>query len=104
MQLDELRTAWKRTEALLQDARAHLSQTAESACADELHHFEEFLQHSELERALDSLDEVVNKSRNEPAQVLELLAEAADWMGLDERRSRYDEMLTRARVRKFPGA
>jgi hypothetical protein len=43
---------WSKTSEYLRDARAHLSETAEDVCANEIAEFEEFLTHNELELAL----------------------------------------------------
>lgn len=98
---DELRTSWKRTEGYLLDARSHLSEPAEGVFADEIYEFEGFLEHNELELALDTLEVIFEKSPWESWRVLELMALAAASMGLLERRYRYDDQLSRARGWKY---
>ena len=91
----ELLRSWKRTEALLLDARAHLSQIAEAEYADAVHQFEEFIQHNELGLAFDTLESVAIESQWESQRVFELLALAAASMGLAERQKSLDELLTK---------
>jgi hypothetical protein len=97
MPSEDLLESWKRTEAFLRDARSHLSEAAEGICEDEIHGFEGFLQHNELELALDMLEEAFEKSGMESWRVLELMALAAASMGLFERQRGYDERLSKAR-------
>jgi hypothetical protein len=101
MASDELMKSWKRTEGFLLDARSHLSEAAEGICRDEIHEFEEYLQHNELELALDMLEEAFEKSGIESWRVLELMALAAASMGLFERQRRYDDKLSKARGWKY---
>ena len=77
MASDELLKSWKRTEAFLRDARSHLSEAAEGICGDEIHAFDEYLQHNELELALDMLEEALEKSGFETWRVLEFMGMAA---------------------------
>ena len=98
MTADDLLNSWKRTEGFLLEARSHLSEAAEGICADEIHEFTEFLEHNELELALDALEEAFNKSEFESWRVLELLALAAASMGLTDRQENYDKTLTKARA------
>lgn len=97
MASEELLKSWKRTEGFLLEARSHLSQVAESDCADEIAEFDSFLEHNELELALDSLEAAFDKSSFENWRVLELMALAAASMGLLERQEHYDEQLSNAR-------
>lgn len=97
MTRDQLVQSWKRTEGYLRDARSHLSQAAEALCVDEIAAFNEYLDHNELELALDALESAFNRSRSEPLRVLELLALAAASMGLTERQVLYDQRLSKAR-------
>ncbi len=98
MASDDLLQSWKRTEGFLLDARSHLSEVAEAISADELRKFEEYLQHNELELALDMLEEAFLKSAKfETWRVLELMALAATSMGLFERQHQYDIKLSKAR-------
>lgn len=101
MASDELRTSWKRTEGFLRDARSNLSEAAEGVCADEIREFEEYLQHNELELALDLLEVAFDKSGMETYRVVELMALAAASMGLFDRQCRYDEQLSKARGRPY---
>jgi|SRR5262245_20999343 len=98
---EELMRSWKRTEGFLLDARSHFSEAAEGICEDELHEFESFLHHNELEMALDMLEAAFEKSSFESFRVLELMALAAASMGLFERQQRYDSELTNARGWKY---
>ena len=93
----DLIKSWKRTEGYLLDARAHLSESAEGICSDEIHGFHGYLEHNELELALDALEEAYRKSGFESLRVLELIALAAASMGLEKRQLRYDEELSQAR-------
>jgi hypothetical protein len=93
----ELLESWNRTIGYLLDARSHLSETAEGICANEIHQFREFLDHNELELALDELQAAFDKSGGESLRVLELLALAAASMGLLERVARYDASLSNTR-------
>ncbi len=97
MPSDELIKSWKRTERFLLDARAHVSEAAEGICADELHEFAEYIEHNELELALDALEDTFTKSQVESWHVMELMALAAASMGLAERQVRYDSTLSKAR-------
>ncbi len=97
MASEELLKSWKRTEGFLLDARSNLSEIAEADCADEIAEFNSFLEHNELELALDSLEEVFEKSSFENWRVLELMALAAASMGLIETQKRFDEQLSKAR-------
>jgi hypothetical protein len=101
MASDELLKSWKRTKGFLLDARSHLSEAGEGVCADEIHEFEVYLQHNELELALDMLDEAFVKSGFETWRVLELMALAAASMGLFDRQRRYDAQLSQARGWKY---
>ncbi len=93
----ELQKSWKRTEAFLLDARANLSEATEGICADHISQFQEFLDHNELELALDELDSIFEETGLEPWIVMEFMAKAAASMELFERQLRYDEQLTKAR-------
>jgi len=97
MTSEELLRSWKRTEGYLRDARSHLSETAEGVCADEIHDFHRYLEHNELELALDALEAALKKWSGESLRVLELMALAAASMGLVERQTLYDEQLSKAR-------
>ena len=101
MASSELSKSWKRTEAFLLDARAHLSQEAEAICDKEIVEFERFLKHNELELALDALVTAFKNSDFESLRVLELLALAAASMGLVERQREFDRELTEARGWKY---
>ena len=93
----ELTKSWERTKGYLLDARSHLSEIAEADCADEIAEFHNYLEHNELELALDMLDEAFDKSSFENWRVLELMTMSAANMSLEERKTRYDEILTKAR-------
>jgi hypothetical protein len=94
---EELKNSWKRTEGFLLDARSHFSEAGEGICVDELQAFDEYLQHNELEIALDMLEEAFDKSDVESWRVMELMAMAAMSMGLHDRQREYDKRLSDAR-------
>ncbi|MFN7813377.1 MAG: hypothetical protein ACK5SI_12035, partial [Planctomycetia bacterium] len=98
---EELMRSWRRTEGFLLDARSHFSEAAEGICEEDLREFEDFLNHNELELALDMLEAAFEKSSFETGRVLELMALAAASMGLFERQQRYDRELTNARGWKY---
>jgi hypothetical protein len=85
----ELQKSWRKTTAILRDARSHLSEAAEGICADEIAEFEDYLEHNELELALDSLETAVFKSPCETLRVIELLFSAAESMSLERHAARY---------------
>ena len=101
MASEELMRSWRRTEGFLRDARSHFSEAAEGICEEELREFEDFLNHNELELALDMLEAAFEKSSFETGRVLELMALAAASMGLFERQQRYDRELTNSRGWKY---
>ena len=81
----------------LREARAHISETAEGVCADEISEFEDFLKHNELELALDAIEAAFSKGDGANWRVLEYMAMAALSMGLVDRQRMYDQQLTEAR-------
>lgn len=91
---DELLKSWARTTAYLRDARAHIP---EGVCADQITAFEEFLDHNELELALDMLDEIVEKSGCETPHMMDLMSKAALSMGLADRAKESDDRRQRTR-------
>lgn len=93
MDRSELEESWRKTTEYLLDARSHLSEAAEGICTDEIAEFHEFLDHNELERALDALDMAVAKTGFETQRVFELMAAAAREMGLDVRAAKYGSAL-----------
>jgi hypothetical protein len=97
MASSELQESWRRTEAYLRDARAHLSEAEDAIYADEIHELEGFLEHNELGLAFDVLDAVATQSALVTPRVLELLALAAASMGLLERQRALDARLTKLR-------
>jgi hypothetical protein len=98
MPSDTLINSWKKTEGFLLDARSHLSEAAEGICADEICEFVEYIEHNELELALDTLDDIFAKSSAFGSwRVLELMALAAASMGLTDRQEEYDKTLSKAR-------
>ncbi|KVM47831.1 hypothetical protein WJ58_26955 [Burkholderia ubonensis] len=88
---------WSKTSEYLREARAHLSETAEGVCADEIAEFEEFLTHNELELALDAIEASFRKGDDANWRVLEYMAMAALSMELVDRQRMYDQWLTQAR-------
>ena len=101
MTSNELMESWKCTEGFLLDARAHFSAAAEAVCCDELREFHSYLEHNELELALDMLDAAFQKSGTESWRVLELMAMAAANMRLADRQRQYDAQLSNARGWKY---
>jgi hypothetical protein len=97
MATPELLRAWKRTEAYLLDARAHLSQIAEAEYSDDILQFQEYIDHNELGLAFEALDVIAEESQWESQRVLELLALAAASMGLQEAQQRLDSTISRLR-------
>ena len=95
MATPELWRSWARTEALLRDARAHLSQIAEAEFADGATDFEEFIEHNELGLAFDALESIASESHWESQRVFELLALAAASMGLHDRQRVLDAKLSK---------
>ena len=95
MPSDTLINSWKKTEGFLLDARCHLSEAAEGICADEISEFVEYIEHNELELALDDI--FAKSSAFESWRVLELMALAAASMGLTDRQEEYDKTLSKAR-------
>ena len=55
--------SWKRTEQFLRDARASFASKAENACRAALSEYDEYLQHNELELALEALAEAFDEAR-----------------------------------------
>lgn len=97
MTSEELLRSWKRTKGFLRDARSHFSEAAEGIFTDDLQVFEEYLEHNELELALDMLDEAFDKSKTESWRIMELMALAAASMGLIDRQRRYDRRISDSR-------
>lgn len=97
MASEELIKSWERTERFLRDARSHFSQAADGVCANEIADFNSYLEHNELDLALDMLEVAFEKSSFENFRVLELMALAAASMGQVERQRRYDHQLSEAR-------
>lgn len=97
----ELLQSWKRTEGLLLDARAHLSQEAQAICDSEIHEFHAYLEHNELGLAFESLAAAFEKSGFESWRVLELLAVSAASMQLFDRQREFDGRLSEARGWKY---
>lgn len=97
MASEKLLRSWKRTQGFLRDAHSHFSEAGEAICGNELRAFEDFLQHNELELALDMLEEAFDRSEMEAWRVMELMALAAANMGLIDRQREYDRRLSDAR-------
>ena len=97
----DLVRSWKRTEAFLRDARAHLSQIAEAEFADAIDEYEGFLEHNELGLAFNTLESVSHESQWESIRVLELLALAAASMGLLDRQQILDERISKLQGWKY---
>ncbi len=57
-----LEASWQRTISFLRDARSAFPEGAEQESDDELQAFEDYLDHNELELALDMLDAAYEKS------------------------------------------
>lgn len=97
MSSDELKRSWEKTSAYLWDARNHLDQATEGICSSEIKQLEEYLNHNELELALDELEAIYRVTKLESLRVLELMAAAAASMGLSERSNKYDRELSEVR-------
>ena len=98
MASDELINSWKKTTEHLLDARSHLSEAAEGICLDEIKEFQEYLDHNELELALDALEDIFYKCEQfESLKVMELLVLAAANMGLQEHVEKYNAYLSKKR-------
>ena len=95
MASEELQESWRRTTAYLRDLRAHLSEAAEGICSDEIAKFEDYLDHNELELALDEVEAAVEKSGLESSRVYELMVLAAEEMKLNRHGERYRETIKR---------
>ncbi|KKJ08626.1 MULTISPECIES: hypothetical protein [Burkholderia] len=93
----DFHSSWSKTSEYLREARAHLSETAEGVCADEIAEFEEFLNHNEFELALDAIEASFRKGDDANWRVLEYMAMAALSMELVDRQRTYDQWLTKAR-------
>ena len=93
----ELERSWKRTEGYLRDARAHLSQIAETEFADPIVQFEDFLDHNELGLAFDTLESIAVESQWESMRIFELLALAAASMGRFHEQRILDQRITKQR-------
>lgn len=93
----DLQSSWHQTVEYLSEARANLSEAAEGICADEIAQFEEYLDHNELELALNAIEEAFTKGDDGNWRVLEFMAMAALSMQLAERQQQYDLRLTQAR-------
>lgn len=92
-----LTSNWNQTSEYLREARTNLSEAAEGICADETARFDEYLDHNELELALDAIEAAFVKGDDSNWRVLELMAMAALSMQLVERQEQYDQQLTQAR-------
>ncbi|MES2674451.1 MAG: hypothetical protein V4660_09425 [Pseudomonadota bacterium] len=80
--LDELEKKWKITTALLNEARALLCQYQN--VLKYIAEYDEYLDHNELELALDMLEQAALESSSTPPKEIWLkLKEAAESMGLD---------------------
>lgn len=93
----DLYSNWNRTSEYLREARANLSEAAEAVCADEIAQFDEYLDHNELELALDAIEAAFMKGDDGNWRVLEFMAMAALSMQLVEQQEQYDQQLTQAR-------
>lgn len=86
--------SWNRTETFLRDALACLSEEEQARASVAIKSFWEFLDHNELEIALDALLEAFDQSGSTNWSCLERLALAAASMGLDALRRELDQRLT----------
>ena len=89
---EELEKKWKITIALLGEARALLCQC--EGVGKYIAEYDEYLDHNELEMALDMLEEAaLNSTIRPPVEVWTKLKDAAVSMGLDKRSDFYDQQL-----------
>ncbi|GEP43417.1 hypothetical protein [Brevifollis gellanilyticus] len=90
-----LRASWKRTKAHLADARRELPAhplSGEEGGSDS--GFQEFIDHNELELALDELEGMATTNATTTHFWVSLRA-AAEEMQLDRHRDRYDKIIDR---------
>lgn len=92
-----LRSSWSKTSEYLREARANISEAAEGVCAGEIAEFEQFMEHNELELALNAIEAAFSKGDAANWRVLEYMAMAALSVGLVDRQQMYDHQLTEAR-------
>lgn len=100
MATPKLIRSWARTEALLQDARAHLSKAIVAKFVEDLAQFDKFISHNELGLAFSTLTSLATESQAESIRVLELLAKAAASMGLADQQRTLDNHISRLLGRK----
>lgn len=89
---EELEKKWKITIALLDEARALLCQC--EGVGTYMEEYDEYLDHNELEMALDMLEEAaLNATNIPPKEVWDKLKDAAVSMGLEKRSDFYYQQL-----------
>ncbi len=87
---EELEKKWKITIALLSEARAVLCEC--HGVGKYIAEYDEYLDHNELELALDMLEEAALEATSKPSKELWLkLKEAAKSMGLEDRYEFYNQ-------------
>lgn len=89
---EELEKKWKVTIALLSEAKTLLCEC--EGAGKYIAEYDEYLDHNELELALDMLEEAALESTSKAPKELWLkLKEAAKSMGLDDRNELYNQQL-----------
>jgi hypothetical protein len=89
----DLLRSWQRTEALLADARSHLPEEALHEFQEKIAEYTEFIEHNELGLACDTLEYIAMEVEQCPKTVFELLACAAENMGLHDQKHRLEKRL-----------
>lgn len=88
----ELEKKWEVTVAFLSEARGLLCEC--QGVGKYIAEYDEYLDHNELELALDMLEEAALEATNQPPQeVWSKLKEAAESMGLNDRCEFYDQQI-----------
>lgn len=89
---DELERKWKITIAILSEARALACEC--QGVGKYIAEYDEYLDHNELELALDMLEEAAIEAKGIPQKEVWIkLREAAESMGLDNRFEFYDQQI-----------
>ena len=89
---EELEKKWKVTVALLSEARAILCEC--QGVGKYIAEYDEYLDHNELELALDMLEEAALEATSRlPKEIWEKLKEAAKSMGLEDRCEFYNQQI-----------
>ena len=94
----KLEKQWKLTIAELESARGYIPpEGLDDELAKYLHEYNEFLEHNELELALDMLEEI-GESMSLPEEFWRSAKKSAEIMGLEKRYTYYLEKIRNARA------